>query len=341
MDKKDIRNFTLQELKEEIKQIQEPGYRAGQIFYWLYQRGISDFNKMSDIPKILRDSLEKMYYIGSLQLAEHLKSTDGTEKFLFKLDDGNFIETVLIYAKQRKTICLSSQVGCRFACPFCASGRRGFIRDLTPSEITGQILFLQQKFKHKVTNYLFMGMGEPLDNLKNVKRVLMIMNDSRGMDIGARRITVSTCGVIPGIEELSRLGFQVNLSVSLHTPNDKLRNVLIPINKRYPLAKLIKAYRGFSNKTGRTITLEYILIKGKNDSLQDADGLAQVAKLLRAKVNLIPYSQIPQQKFQSPEQESLKRFLQKLKKRAVNVRLRQSKGKDIQAACGQLAGRKK
>ncbi|MBL7131867.1 MAG: 23S rRNA (adenine(2503)-C(2))-methyltransferase RlmN [Candidatus Omnitrophica bacterium] len=341
MNKKDIKNFTLEELKEVMVELQEPNYRAEQIFYWLYQRGISDFNKMSDISKILRVKLDKAYDIGRLHLHEHLRSCDGTEKFLFRLFDGNFIESVLIYAKQRKTICLSSQVGCRFACSFCASGSRGFTRDLTPSEITAQILFLQHELKHKITNYVFMGMGEPLDNFENVKKALMIMNDSRGMDIGARRITLSTCGVIPGIGQVSQLGLQVNLSVSLHAPNDKLRSELLPINKHYPLAILIKACEDFINKTGRMITLEYVLIKGKNDSLQDADEFVQIAKRLKAKVNLILYSRVPKLNFRPVNRKELDSFMQRLIERGVQVTLRESKGEDIQATCGQLAGRKR
>lgn len=341
MNKKDIKSFTLEELKEEMKQFQEPAYRAGQIFYWLYQRGVSDFDKMSDISKMLRSKLEQAYYIGGFQLQAHLRSCDRTEKFLFKLADGNFIESVLIYAKQRKTICLSSQVGCKFACPFCASGSSGFTRNLTPSEITGQILFLQHKLKHKITNYVFMGMGEPLDNFENLKKALMIMNDSKGMDIGARRITISTCGIIPEIARLAQLGLQINLSVSLHGSNDELRNVLMPINKRYPLAKLIKACEDFRHKTGRMITLEYVLIKGKNNSLQDVDGLARIAKSLKAKVNLISYGKIPNRKFQPPSKEELKVFMTALRENGVKVTLRQSRGEDIQAACGQLAGRER
>ena len=290
---------------------------------------------------MLRSKLEQAYYIGGFQLQAHLRSSDRTEKFLFKLADGNFIESVLIYAKQRKTICLSSQVGCKFACPFCASGSSGFTRNLTPSEITGQILFLQHKLKHKITNYVFMGMGEPLDNFENLKKALMIMNDSKGMDIGARRITISTCGIIPEIARLAQLGLQINLSVSLHGSNDELRNVLMPINKRYPLAKLIKACEDFRHKTGRMITLEYVLIKGKNNSLQDVDGLARIAKSLKAKVNLISYGKIPNRKFQPPSKEELKVFMTALRENGVKVTLRQSRGEDIQAACGQLAGRER
>lgn len=339
MERKDIKDVTLKELKGAMIKLGQSDYRAEQLFRWLYQRGVSDFNQMKDIPKMLRDKLEKSYYIGRLHLHEHLKSSDQTEKFLFKLNDRNFIESVLIDVKQRKTICLSSQVGCRFNCPFCASGSRGFIRNLTPSEITAQVLFLQDNLKHKITNYVFMGMGEPLDNYENVTKAILIMNDSKAMGIGSRRITVSTCGIIPGIEQLSQLGLKINLSVSLHAPNDKSRSELMPINRRYPLASLIKACADFIDKTGRMITLEYVLIRGRNDSPDDADGLAEIAKLLNAKVNLIPYSEIPGQKFQPPKKEDIEMFMNRLRDRLVKVTLRQSKGKDIQASCGQLAGR--
>jgi len=341
MDKRDIKNLTLEELEKEIVDMQEPTYRAGQIFFWLYQKGVHDFNQMANIPKALRDKLDQNYYISTLGLSEHLKSTDGTEKFLFKLSDGNFIEAVLIYAKNRKTMCLSTQVGCRFACSFCASGLKGFARNLTPSEIINQILFLQHNLKHKITNYVLMGMGEPLDNYENVSKAIMIMNDPEGMAIGARRITISTCGIIPGIKKLKDLGLQVNLSLSLHTTNNKLRDALMPINKRYPLEKVIKACEDFIDGTGRMITIEYILIRGKNDSLEDADELAAIAKKLKAKVNLVPCSTIHNVNFQSTQRKNIDIFMNRLIKRGVNATLRESKGKDIQAACGQLAGRAK
>jgi 23S rRNA (adenine2503-C2)-methyltransferase len=339
MGKRDIKNLTLEELKKEIVEMQEPPYRAGQIFFWLYRRDICDFNEMGNIPKALRDKLDQNYDISGLELSEHLKSTDGTEKFLFKLSDGNFIETVLIYARNRKTVCLSTQVGCKFACSFCASGLNGFIRDLTSSEITNQILFLQHNLKHKITNYVFMGMGEPLDNYENVSKAITIMNDPEGMGIGARRITISTCGIIPGIKKLKDLGLQVNLSISLHATNNRLRGVLVPINKRYPLEKIIKACEDYIDGTGRTITIEYILIRDKNDSLEDADGLSVIAKKLKAKVNLVPCSTIPRVNFQSTERRNINIFMNRLIKKGVNATLRESKGKDIQAACGQLAGR--
>lgn len=339
MGKRDIKNLTLEELKKEIVDMQEPSYRARQIFFWLYQRGVPNFDEMSNIPRPLRDKLDENYYISTLGLSEHLKSTDRAEKFLFKLSDGNFIESVLIYAKNRKTICLSTQVGCKFACSFCASGLRGFIKNLTPAEITNQILFLQHNLKHKITNYVLMGMGEPLDNYENTSKAIMIMNDPEGMGIGARRITISTCGIIPGIKKLEDLELQVNLSVSLHATNNNLRDELIPINRRYPLEKLIKACEDFVDATGRMITLEYVLIKGKNDSLKDADELAKIAKKLKAKVNLVPYSTIPNLNFQSTGRRNTDIFMNRLINRGVNATLRESKGKDIQAACGQLAGR--
>ena len=341
MGKNDIRNLTLEELKKTVVEMHEARYRANQIFSWLYRRGVHDFHEMDNIPVTLRDKLGENYYISALELSQHLKSTDGTEKFLFKLADGNFIESVLIYAKNRKTICLSTQVGCKFACSFCASGFIGFIRNLTPAEITNQILFLQHNLKHKITNYVLMGMGEPLDNYENVYKAIMIMNDPEGMAIGARRITISTCGIIPGMKKLQDLSLQVNLSVSLHATNNNLRDALMPINKRYPLEKLIKACQDLIDATGRMITIEYILIKDKNDSLEDADKLAAIAKKLKAKVNLVPYSAIPTLNFQSTGRKETNIFMNKLIKRGVNAILRESKGKDIRAACGQLAGRAK
>ena len=341
MHKKDIKNFTLKELEEAIVTIQQPSYRARQIFFWLYQRGILDFNEMGNIPKRLRDEIGRKYYISNITPSEHLKSIDKTEKFLFELSDGNYIETVIIHAAKRKTICLSTQVGCKFACPFCASGRKGFTRNLTASEIINQAHYLQNNLKHKITNYVFMGMGEPLDNYENVTKAIMIMNKPKGMDIGARRITISTCGIVPAIEKLKDLGIQINLSISLHAANNGLRDKLVPINKRYPLERLIKACEEFIEKTGKMITFEYVLIKGMNASPEDADELAVIAKRLKAKVNLIPYSTVQNLNFQSPQEGDIDIFIKRLANSGVNVTLRQSKGEDIQAACGQLAGKKK
>jgi len=341
MDKRDIKNFTLEEIKKAIVEIGEPSYRAGQIFFWLYKRGVCDFQEMSNLPQVFRSELEQDYYISALSLAGKLSSADGTEKFLFNLGDGNFIETVLICARNRKTVCLSTQVGCKFGCVFCASGHGGFIRDLSPSEIINQILFLKHKLKHEITNYVFMGMGEPLDNCDNVLKAIMVMNSKLGMDIGARRITVSTCGVTPGIRRLRDLGLQINLSISLHAVTDNLRDTLVPANRSYSLKELIEAGEHFTKKTGRILTLEYVLIKGKNDSLEDAYGLEAIAGRLKAKVNLIPCSPVPGLGFQPPSKNSIDVFMDKLIQGGIKVTRRESKGKDIQAACGQLAGRLK
>ena len=206
MNKRDIKDLPLGELEKAMAGLNEPPYRARQIFFWLYQKGIRDFNEMGNLPKSLADKLHQNYSIGHPDPCEHLKSSDGTEKFLFKLQDVQFVETVLIHAHRRKTVCLSTQVGCKLACSFCASGRNGYIRNLTPSEILNQVLYLQHSLKHKITNYVFMGMGEPLDNYENVAKAVMILNNAKGMNVGARRITISTSGIIPGIEKLSELG---------------------------------------------------------------------------------------------------------------------------------------
>ncbi|MFH1848390.1 MAG: 23S rRNA (adenine(2503)-C(2))-methyltransferase RlmN [Candidatus Omnitrophota bacterium] len=337
---KDIKDLTLDELKKELAGLGEPSYRAKQIFSWLYHKGADDFDLMNNLPAPLKDKLKNKYSIGKLELTERLKSVDKTEKFLFKLADGNFIETVLIYTSDRATVCLSTQVGCKFACSFCASGLGGFTRDLAPSEITGQILFLCFGLKRKITNYVFMGMGEPLDNYDNVSRAILIMNDPKGMNIGSRRITVSTCGLVPGIRKLKDLGLQVNLSVSLHAANSELRDEVMPVNKRYPLRSLIEACESYIAEAGRMITFEYVLIRGKNDSLKDADELGAIAKRLRAKVNLIPYSAVPGLCFQPPLRKDIKAFAERISKKGARVTLRESKGGDIQAACGQLSGEK-
>ncbi len=341
MNKKDIRDFILADLKEELAQISEPAYRANQIFSWLYQKGITSFGQATDLPRRLRDKLDKHYIIGALELSEHLKSKDRTEKFLFKLSDGNFIETVLIPAQGRKTVCLSTQVGCKFACAFCASGLRGFKRNLFSGEMTGQILYLQQNLGYSLTNFVFMGMGEPLDNYENVIKAILIMNSPQGMGIASRRITLSTSGIVPGIEKLKNLGLQVNLSLSLHAANDELRSRLMPVNKKYPLEKTIRACEDYLEEGGRKMTLEYVLIEDVNDSPQDAEGLAEISRRLRAKVNLIPYSFVCGLDFKVPSKKAIARFMEILEEKKVGVTLRRSKGQDIQAACGQLAGRQK
>lgn len=338
--KENIKNITLAELKKRIAGLGEAPYRAGQVFDWVYGKKVSHFSDMRNLPKSLTEKLEKNYRIKSLTLSDSMMSKDGTEKFVFKIADGNFIETVLITSKTRKTVCISTQVGCKFKCPFCATGIAGFKRDLEISEILEQVIFCQKNTTEEITNFVFMGMGEPLDNFDNLSGAIVLMNQKEALNIGARRITVSTCGVIPGIEQLSDLGLQVNLSVSLHAVDDSLRNELVPINKKYPLEKLINSCEHYIEKVGRLITLEYVLIKGKNVSLGDADALAGIAKRLKAKINLIEASQVPGSSFRAPSREEIDIFKQRILTKRVSVTLRISKGSDIKAACGQLEGKR-
>jgi len=337
MDKKDIKNFTLEEFKEELEKILEPSYRAKQIFSWVYKKGAEDFNAMNNIPKLFMDKLAESYYVGAVKLLKHLKSIDGAEKILFELNDGNLIETVLICSGRRKTACISTQAGCRYACLFCASGMNGFKRNLSASEILSQALFLEHSLKHNITNFVFMGMGEPLDNYENVAKSLAIMNSPEAMGIAARRITVSTSGIIPGIEKFKKLGLQVNLSISLHAANNELRDTLMNVNKIYPLEKLIKACEDYMDSGGRMLTLEYVVLKGINDSQKDIDDLSKIAKKLKAKVNLIPYSDVRGLNFKAPLKKEVEDFEAGLLGKGISVTIRESKGKDIMAACGQLA----
>ena len=339
--KKDIKDLRFDELKAELRALGEPGFRAGQVFSWLYRKGKATFGEFSDISKGLKEKLETNYFIGRMDVDERRRSADGTEKFLFRLPGGYFIETVLIPSGKRRTVCLSTQAGCKFACAFCASGLDGFKRNLSPSEITGQVLFLRDTLDRELTNLVFMGMGEPLDNFDNLEKAVRIMNSPEGMEIAARRMTISTCGLVPGIERLAKLDLQVNLSFSLHAVTDRLRDKLMPVNKKYPLEKVIEACEDYLRLGGRMMTLEYILIKDVNDSRNDAEGLAGIARRLRAKLNIIPYSPVAGLDYEGSDEPALRTFIQRLEERKVHVTRRQSKGTDIAAACGQLAGRAK
>jgi 23S rRNA (adenine2503-C2)-methyltransferase len=340
MSKKDIRDLTLNELGAELAGWGWPSYRGGQVFDWIYKKGAGSFQAMTNLPMGMRQKLEEDFQWGILELAEQLRSADGTEKFLFRLADGAFIEAVLIPSGARRTLCLSSQVGCRFGCLFCASGAGGFRRNLRPSEIVGQVLFLRDRLDVRLTNFVFMGMGEALDNLESVVRTIRIMNAREGLAVGARRITVSTVGIVPAIKELGSLGLQVNLSLSLHATTEALRSRLLPVNKKYPLDEVIKACAEYAKNTGRMTTVEYILISRLNDTAADAGRLGAIAKRLRAKINLIPYSPGCGPEWAASSRDRTDAFLRFLQEKGANVTVRLSKGADIRAACGQLAGRK-
>lgn len=335
----DIRDLTLEELRAELEVMGEKPFRAAQIFDWLYKKRATSFEEFSTLAKPLREKLSGRFSIGTLNVAAKSESADGTVKFLFRLADGEHIETVLIPSGRRLTVCLSTQVGCKFACAFCASGRLGFRRNLRPSEIIGQVIHLQKVLGREPTNFVFMGMGEPLDNWNNVEKALRIMNAPEGLGIAARRMTVSTAGFVDAFERLSGLDLQINLSISLHAVTDRLRDRLMPINRRFPLEEVVRAAEKYVQHGGRMITIEYVVIAGLNDSLDDADGLAAIARRLRAKVNLIACSPIEDGEFKRPSDAEVARFKRWLEERRVGTTLRQSKGIDIAAACGQLAGK--
>lgn len=334
-----LTSLSLEELEVYLSTIGEKPYRARQIFEGIYRQGKLDFARFTVLPLQLRARLAGECLINPLETEQTTSSSDGTTKYLFRLPDGFYVETVLIPANGRQTACLSTQVGCKFRCAFCASGLNGFQRNLSAGEIVSQVLTLKFRFGHNLTNLVLMGMGEPLDNLENVLRAARILNDERGLNFGARRITISTAGVIPGIKKLRDFELQINLSISIHSSIDRLRSQLMPINKRYPLAELVTAAEDYIRSGGRQLTLEYILIGDLNDSLYEAEGLAAIARRLRAKVNLIAYSPVPHLSFRRPEADEVNRFKRWLEERRVRVTVRQSRGVEIAAACGQLAGK--
>ncbi|MBN1271393.1 MAG: 23S rRNA (adenine(2503)-C(2))-methyltransferase RlmN [Candidatus Aminicenantes bacterium] len=335
--KKDILNYDRESLEILFSDIGEPAYRAGQLMDWVYRKKVDDFSQMTNFPKSLMDRLKKNFQIGSLQHIKTVSTRDGTAKYLWRLWDGHTIETVLIPGKRRRTVCLSSQAGCRFRCPFCASGAKGLIRQLDPAEMVGQVFFVQRLYEEKVTHVVFMGIGEPLDNWNNLVRALQILNSPEGMTIGARRITISTCGLVPGIKKLQHFGLQVELSVSLHAVNDRLRDRLVPVNRTYKLSRLLAACKEYREVTGRVITFEYALIEGINDDDEDARRLAEIARSMKAKINLIPCSPVGRAKFRGTPERKLLHFRDIICDYGALVTVRNSKGSGIQAACGQLA----
>lgn len=315
-----------------------PKYHAGQIFSWIYQRGAFEFSTMSDLPALLRKTLADDFYILGLELADLQRSADGTAKLLFQLKDDNLVEAVSIPAGERVTGCISSQAGCKFACGFCASALKGFKRNLSAGEILDEVLYLKNNSqKDPLTHVVFMGTGEPLDNYENVLKAIRVINAPYAFSIGARRITISTCGIIPGIKKLQDEELQVELSISLHSADDRLRSEIMPVNRKYPLADLIRCCHEYIAKTNRQITFEYILVKGLNSDLTSAQKLVALLKDLRlAKVNLIAANPIPELKIMPPEKTEITSFKEHLFKAGINVTLRRERGQDIDAACGQL-----
>lgn len=335
-DRTNILDLTLDEMREVFIEMGLDKYRAPQVWQWLYEKGAQSFGDMTNLSKELRYRLDSKFTIPHVQLEKRQASHDGTEKFLFRLSDGNFIESVLIPSGKRLTQCISSQVGCKFGCLFCASGKGGFVRNLTPGEITGQVLYAEQRLGTKPTNVVLMGMGEPLDNYDNVEGAIRILNSAEGLNIGARKITISTCGIIPGIKRLEKIGIQIELSISLHAPDDELRTRLMPINRKYPIASLIQTCRDYADNTKRLVTFEYLMINGVNDSLDQAERLAALLRGFISKVNLITMNPVGNSAYGQSNPRRVKSFCDMLVKRGVPATIRKSRGADILAACGQL-----
>jgi len=333
----DIKDLTLKELESIVKNWGKPAFHAEQIFAWVYKKGTQDFEQMNDLPLDLRKQLKENFTLRSLKLIKSVQSQDRTEKFVLQLKDGNLIEAVTIPVPKRVTGCVSTQVGCKFGCFFCASGLLGFKRNLTVGEIIDQALYLRNKSLGKsLTHIVFMGMGEPLDNYDNVMKAIRIINSPEAFHIGARRITISTCGIIPGIKRLSEEGLQIELSVSLHAADDKARTQIMPVNKKYSLQELMLVCKEYIKKTNRQITFEYILIKGMNSDLQSAKNLSTILKGLNCKVNLIPANVVKECRIELPNKLDILLFKDYLKSEGINAILRKPRGQDIEAACGQL-----
>jgi len=332
----DIKELSLEELKSKLTAYGSRPFHAEQIFSWIYKKQAETFREMSNLPAELRGYLSDNFLIYTADAAHKAVSKDGTVKFLFRLADGNMIESVLIPAERRMTGCISVQAGCRLRCAFCASGMLGLKRSLSCGEIIEQVCRLQKEARGNLSHLVFMGTGEPFENYDNLIKAVRIINSKEAFYIGARRITVSTAGIIPGIARFSGEGLQIELSVSLHAADDELRSRLMPVNKLYPLAQLLAACRDYTLKTGRQGTFEYIMIKGINSALPNAVKLGTILKGMGSKVNLIPLNPLVKQDWLPPRAEEVNAFRSVLQKKGVQVTVRRPRGRDIDAACGQL-----
>jgi 23S rRNA (adenine2503-C2)-methyltransferase len=340
----DIKSLLFEEIVDRVSELGEPPYRAKQIADWLYKKRVDAIERMTDLPADFRAGLEKIHPSQSLEVVRVLGSRDTTQKFLFRLCDGNLIESVLIPASpalygsrsDRRTICVSTQVGCAYGCKFCASGLDGWTRNLSAGEIVDQLIAVERASGDKIDNVVFMGMGEPLANFENVMRAIRIINAPWGLGIGARHITVSTSGLAPQIRQLADESLQIRLAVSLHGATDEVRNQIMPINRRYKIDMLLSACNYYAARKKQRLTFEYILIAAVNDADDQAHLLAKHAAKLSAKVNLIPYNSVAGLAWSRPSRNRQEKFLSILRAAGVAATLRREKGHDIDAACGQL-----
>ncbi len=331
-----LKNMTEDELKEFLKSIDEKPFRGSQIFSWIY-KGAKTFDDMNNIPKSLREKLEEVSYIGNIKQELSLESKiDKCKKYLFELNDGNVVETVMMDYGDRITVCISNQVGCRMGCKFCASTLEGLIRNLEPWEILDQIMKVQEDTNKRVSNVVLMGSGEPLDNFKNTKKFLQLVNEENGLNIGYRHITLSTCGVVPKMYEFADLQLPINLALSLHSPFDEERKKIMPVANAYKIDDIIKACKYYIQKTNRRVTFEYSLIKGVNDSKKEADAIVKLLKGMLCHVNLIPINKVEERDFERPDKTYIYKFRDILEKSNIPATVRISMGSDIGGACGQL-----
>lgn len=337
--KESILNLEEFALKEVVRSRGEPEYRAVQILDWIYQKKVASFAEMTNLPIRLRDFLSTYYEIDPLRLLDCQESLDGTVKFLFGLGDDKKIESVLIPMDHNLTLCISTQVGCPLDCKFCLTGVMGYTRNLTAGEIAGQVLFVQRWLspERRISNVVFMGMGEPLVNYQNTVTAIRILLSEKGLNLSNRKITVSTVGIVPGIQKLGQEEFMVNLAISLHAPSNELRTKLMPVNKKYPLEVLLKTCQEYPLPKRRRITFEYVLLKGVNDKPAHATELAKVLKGLRCKINLLPFNEAEELPYERPSDREVLQFQKILIEQGYSVFIRTSRGRDILAACGQLA----
>lgn len=337
MEQRDIKSLTLEELKGELQAHGEKAFRAGQIYNWMHGKLASGFDEMSNLSKSLRELLKNEYEYTNLEIVEIQRSRlDGTCKYLFRLADGNVIESVLMRYHHGNSVCISSQVGCRMGCRFCASTIGGVVRSLKPSEMLDQIYRIQKDSGERVSNVVVMGSGEPMDNYDNLIRFIRLLSDENGLNISQRNITVSTCGIVPKILKLAEEGLSITLALSLHAPDDETRKTLMPIANSYSLSEVLPACREYYKKTGRRLTFEYSLVQGVNDNLDEAKRLTALLKDMQGHVNLIPVNPIKERDFKQSNRDAIDAFRGYLEKHGINVTIRREMGRDIGGACGQL-----
>jgi 23S rRNA (adenine2503-C2)-methyltransferase len=332
----DLKDFEYDELISYLKDMGEPKFRAQQIFTWLH-KGVESYDEMTNISKETRRKLSENTYVSTLKIRQKLVSKlDGTVKYLFELPDGNCIESVVMRYHHGLTICISSQVGCRMGCRFCASTIGGLYRSLTAGEILNQVIFAQKDIGERISNIVIMGIGEPMDNYENIIKFLHNVNHEKGLNIGYRHITLSSCGVVPGLKRLADEKLPITLTISLHAPNDKIRDEIMPVNHKWKIKELIDVCRYYAETTGRRISFEYSLIHGVNDSFDNARELAQLVRPLRGHVNLIPVNKVEERDYQKGSTEEIHAFCDLLTDLGINATIRRELGSDISASCGQL-----